>query len=187
MIEHSVGIIVATLLGIFITGFIVGLIIKPSHALLFAWIWFNLFIALYETYVFIKRKELEAKKMDCNKTNFWKEPVSDSFWLDAWAEYACVADERYFNPLDFVYWIEIGNAVLVVLMLFTAVLGWTNALYVLVALQAYHCFMYFATFVHEKRNHISTFWKDAELKSSIYLGISALWIIIPVFILVAKN
>lgn len=134
---------------------------------LFGWLWFNLFIAVYEVYIVWKRADLQ--RLGC--LDFWGETGYKDFWLKAWAEYACQADRRYLRPSDFVFWIEFGNAVWVVLLWIAFLARRWYWVGILLLIQAYHCVLYFLTWAHS-----NVFLTG---KGVAYLGLSALWIILP--------
>jgi hypothetical protein len=166
---------------IVLSGIVAYKFIKPSiHPLLFGWIWFNIWIAIYETYIVVNRDTIKKYGANCENKDFWESNTKDNFWLRAWAEYACFADRRYFDPNNIVFWIELGNAIIVVILLLVYLLGYgnTNILIYVLIIQAYHCFIYFLTWMWEnqKVNSIEGYRKY------IYLLISAVWIIVPIII-----
>ena len=136
-----------------------------------AWLWFNVFIAIYEVYIVWNRALFHPSKCP---VDFWGTTIRQDLWMNAWHEYSCQSDRRYLDPSDFVFWIEFGNVVWVILL--AAALWSGKALWigVVLILQAYHCFLYFITLYHSKKY---TFINP--IKAWVYLCISALWIIIP--------
>lgn len=143
-----------------------------------AWLWFNVFIAVYEVYIVWNRAQVGARACP---VDFWTTPKPlGAFWMDAWREYSCQSDRRYLDPRDFVFWIEFGNVLWVVLLAAALVsansVGSAKPLWigVVLILQAYHCLIYFITLYHsQKYTFLNPF------KAWFYLAISALWIIIP--------
>jgi hypothetical protein len=152
---------------IVLTGAGLGMIQSP----VLLWWWFNVFIAVYELYIVKKRHTLLAK--DCPK-DFWAEAVGPGFWKRAWLEYTCQSDRRYLDPNDAVYLIEFGNVIWVILLGVALAAGNPMGIAVVLLGQAYHCGVYFVSLIHSGNIH----WARPE-KTIGYLGISALWIIIP--------
>lgn len=139
-----------------------------------AWLWFNLFIAVYEIYIVWNRTTVGARA--CPPA-FWTTPRGENgeFWMDAWREYSCQSDRRYLDPHDFVFWIEFGNVIWVILLAAALATGKALWIGIVLILQAYHCLIYFITLYHsQKYTFIHPF------KAWTYLTISALWIIIPI-------
>lgn len=137
----------------------------------FAWLWFNLFIAAYEAHVVIMRKKFS--KSGC-PSNFWKEPVQDGFWLTAWHEYTCYSDTRYLDYNDPVFVIEGLNAFIVLMMWLALYFRAYTIIIPLLLLQALNCVLYFVTLY--KSGKIN---KSHKLKTILYLLMSSTWIIIP--------
>ena len=152
------------------------------NPILFAWLWFNLWIAAYEIYIVYNRRNMSPEQ--CKRPDeFWTRDSGPlRFWKEAWNEYACVADNRYLDPRDFVFVIESINAVMVAALIYA--LYAKSAPVVIAAillLQAYHCVIYFASWAsYKKRSGLS-------MKSIIYLLISAIWIFGPLYILSCKE
>lgn len=159
-----------------IVGFVIllsgSLLYRGVRPFLFTWLWFNLFIAIYEIYIVAQKDKFTPKQCP---NDFWNEPVQDGFWLKAWHEYSCFSDRRYLSPSDFVFWIEFGNAVLVILLWMAYLLNQTTLLTILLILQAYHCGIYFLSLIQSKKYVQILPWKR-----NLYLGISSLWIIVPI-------
>lgn len=141
----------------------------------FAWLWFNLFIAIYEAYVVARRRSFS--RSEC-PSGFWKEPVRDGFWLRAWHEYTCYSDTRYLDPGDPVFIIEGLNAAIVALMWVALLLKAQAAIVPLLLLQALNCVAYFVTLYKSEKTTTSH-----RLKAASYLLVSSLWIIVPLLLL----
>ncbi len=166
-----------TLLSLLISGMtLYSYLFSNISGVLFAWLWFNLWIAIYEIYIVYQRKTLTKEK--CHP-GFWsKDTTWNTFWKDAWNEYTCYSDTRYLNPNDFVFIIELINAILVILLWFALASSNPAWIYILLLIQAYHCCIYFISLWHnQKINHAY------PIKLYGYLAISALWIIIPIYTL----
>jgi len=156
-----------------------GVIVYPSTSpLLFAWLWFNLFIMIYEFYVVAQKDKFNPSKCP---NDFWNEPVQDGFWLKAWHEYSCFSDRRYLSPTDFVFWIEFGNAIIVIFLWLAYLFQIPILIQMLLIIQAYHCGIYFLSLIQSKKYIQKVPWKR-----NLYLGISSLWIIIPIFCLIIQ-
>jgi hypothetical protein len=165
-----VGLVVAAIsLSGLLAAAAVGTVLNPW---VFGWLWFNLFIVVYEIYiVFYRRAHFDAEK--CPR-DFWKEPVGRDFWFKAWQEYTCFSDRRYLEAGDFVFWLEFGNVVIVALLAMAYVANSGRMMMVVLFVQAYHALIYFLTLYHSKKYS----WMHPT-KAVAYLFISAVWIIIP--------
>ena len=162
---------------IFISGWLVYASWTTIHPLLFAWLWFNLWIAIYEMYIVYKRKQLTKEKC---KPGFWSRSNSfNTFWKDAWNEYTCFSDTRYLDSYDFVFVIELINAILVLMMWFLLFMNLPAFIYILLILQAYHCGIYFVSLWYSQKIN-----RQAPLKLVSYLLISALWFLIPIYLVI---
>jgi hypothetical protein len=164
---------------IIVSGFVSFKFFAPfttSHAL-FAWLWFNVFIAIYEFYIVYQRKTLAT--MTC-QTSFWNTPISqhENLWLRAWHEYTCYSDTRYMEPNNPVFLIEAMNAVIVVLLWIAFLFKSIICIYVLLVLQTLCCVLYFITLYTSRKTNT-----EHPRKALIYLSISSLWIIVPVALL----
>ena len=137
------------------------------------WLIFNVFISLYEIYI-IKTRHV-IKKYYCVR-NFWRTPLKFSKHIDRlqayWIEYACKVDNRYFNSDSYVYWFEANNVITTVLAI---ILYYNSSSYLVYAivLQMLNCCMYFYTIPSQKYDYIDI----------LYLGISAVWIVLPLYII----
>lgn len=181
----TIWVILAWVSFILLSGYTIVIASKTSqkYVALFAWIWFNVFIAIYETYVVIfSRSKLPAQLHKCEERPFWSgNSRKNEVLLNAWVDYACHADRRYFETSNFVHWVEFGNA-LIVLLLVLAFIGKVMWLvYLLLLVQAYHCFIYFLSLIHYQSNEGKRVNVNVNrYKEVIYLLISALWVIIPI-------
>jgi hypothetical protein len=166
--------ILVLLSGLVLFGYAPSLALSPG---LFAWLWFNLFVAMYEAYVVSKRYSMAQQKCP---HDFWGTRVPDSagdFWIQAWLEYTCYSDTRYLDPKDTVFYIEGLNAVLVVLMWMAALAGAHPLLMYLLILQAANCLFYFVSLY--KSGKIST---SSMPKLVLYLLLSSLWFVVPLYL-----
>lgn len=160
-----------TVLAIALSGWLVVSFVGTAYPWVFAWIWFNLFIAVYELYVIWHRHRFSPER--CPR-DFWNEPVERGFWFKAWQEYTCYSDRRYLDPKDFVFWLEFGNVVFVVLLIVAYMANSALFLGVVLVAQAYHCLLYFLSLYHSKKYTVMH-----PMKATTYLLISAIWFIIP--------
>ena len=173
-------ILIITGIFIILSGLLVYASWTTVHPFLFGWLWFNLWIAIYEMYIVYRRKQLTDEKC---QPGFWSKSSSPwTFWKDAWNEYTCFSDTRYLDPNDFVFVIELINAILVLMMWFLFITNQINSIYPLLILQAYHCGIYFVSLWYSKK--INSMY---PIKLYSYLLISALWIIIPIYTLSRKD
>lgn len=186
MISSASIIIIFTIISIYISGSLLwkyNKYINSINPILFGWIWFNIWIGLYETYMVINRTRLATYNENCDKKTFWSEDNRDKsrpFWLDAWSDYACYADDRYYKPNQLVHWIELGNAIIVAILIICILAGFNKMLIVILVIQAYHCFIYFLTLWHYRLENKN---KNTNYKTILYLILSAIWIIIPIIII----
>lgn len=163
---------------ILVTGFVVWRlsIFHSANAILFAWLWFNLFIALYEFYVVYYRHRMAEEECP---VNFWRTQVEGDFWLKAWLEYTCYSDRRYLDPNDTVFYIEGLNAILVVLMWLAALTGSYHFLAYLLILQAANCLLYFLSLFTSRKISVAS-----PTKLVLYLLMSSLWFFVPTYLAV---
>lgn len=140
-------------------------IFVASKSLLHSWIYFNIFISLYEMYIILTRKKLN--KNNCSD-GFWNEEDDGVLFHKAWQEYACKTDERYFDKSNYVFIFEFINVVLTLLML-------VNMKYVrpLLLLQLLNCSVYFTTLTSDNNTYLG----------HTYRAISALWLVVPAILL----
>lgn len=147
---------------------------------LFAWLWFNLWIAIYEIYIVFYRKELTKQRC---QPGFWSRETNFlSFWKEAWNEYTCYSDERYLDSSDFVFVIEFLNALMILGLWVAFFYRHVAALYILLAIQAYHCGIYFMSLYHSRKTNVEYPWKTFS-----YLMISAAWVIFPLLFFVTNT
>jgi hypothetical protein len=158
---------------IIVSGYSVIKLFNISNILLFAWLWFNLFIAIYEIYIVYHRNKFN--KVNC-PTHYWKNTIKDTFWLDTWHEYTCNSDKRYLTPSSYVFHIELLNAILVILLWLCYIIHFVPGMLFLLIMQGYVCFIYFITLKNNILYHHT-------YKLLIYLFISSWWIIVPFYIL----
>lgn len=160
---------------ILLSGWLVYASWTTVPPLLFGWLWFNLWIAIYEMYIVYCRKQLTKEKC---QPGFWSKMNSfQIFWKDAWNEYTCFSDTRYLEPYDFVFVIELINAILVLMMWFLLITKQMKGIYLLLLIQAYHCGIYFISLWYSQKINRLVPWK-----TWLYLWISALWILIPLML-----
>ncbi len=162
-------------LGVVVSGLFV------SNTLLYGWIWFNVFIAIYEVYIYAKRNALSTTH--CSQ-DFWNTLIeAPDVPFRAWEECACVADHRYVDPDSYVYLFELLNVALAVTLCF----AWFNNKYKLIRhsliAQALVCIIYFIT-LYQKNSFTR---RRLSIKHWSYWSISALWIIIPLALITYRQ
>ena len=157
-----------------ITGFLLYISIFPKIPVLFAWLWFNIFIAVYEFYIIYNRQYFAT--LSC-PSDYWGEPTSKNFWLKTWHEYTCYSDTRYLDPSDTVFLIEGLNGVLVILQWIALLTGSYGILMYLLILQAANCLFYFVSLYRSRKTNTSF-----PHKATIYLLISSVWFFVPLYI-----
>ncbi len=166
---------------ILVTGYVAytSSIFPKISLIIFCWLWFNIFIAMYEFYVIYNRRYFAS--LTC-PSDFWKEPINNNFWLKAWHEYTCYSDTRYLNPSDTVFLVEGLNGVLVVLQWIAFLSGSYSILMYLLILQAANCLFYFVSLYKSRKTNVSS-----PFKAMIYLMISSLWLVVPIYVVIAAN
>ena len=160
--------------------------------LLLFWILFNFVIGLYELYIYKNKSELKIKS-----NTWWLEP-SSNYLIDSWSEY-CKVDTRYIYKL-YVWFFELFNAITAIILLFMIVFVnllniFTNSkivdfaiikfiILIIIFLQLVNCCGYFISLTYEwiKNKHEITRYAKWWMYP-IYYGISSIWIIIPLIIL----
>lgn len=147
---------------------------KPSKVsgLLWLWIIFGVFISLYEFFIICNRQKV--KPIQRYWSNDAYQPFQTAVWMDGWREYSTGVDKRYFEAQNPVYVFEGINAFVGVCLLVFLVCCSNNRIFkALLVLQAFNTMLYFFTIpkVQPKAKH-----------QFIYLGISALWIAIPLWL-----
>jgi hypothetical protein len=156
-------------------------------SLLVGWCIFNIFIGIWEVYVFYNRDKLVLEK-----ESFWTKLADgkitfSNFWLESWNEY-CKADSRYIFK-QYVWVFELLNAVFAVLLAIVIVMYGSNKKLVklLIGLTLINCIVYFASLAFEffqnniiKHNIIQ--YTTLKLRIAYYL-ISSMWIIMPLILL----
>ncbi len=150
-----------------------------TSVLLFLWIVLNVFISIYELYIIAIRKNLTPT---C-KSNFWSTPIdpNSNFFKAAWEEYACKVDNRYFDPVNFVFCFEFLNVIFTFVLVYLLLnKNWSHIRTVLL-LQFVNAVCYFVTIdnlgvQNGKNSH------HAGLKI-MYKSISALWLVVPALLL----
>lgn len=173
---QPIGILLSSIVALYVSGYIFYKAFLNISPYLFAWLWFNLAIALYEIYIVFHRRELTRKK--CTN-GFWSRDSNyRGFWKDAWNEYTCYSDERYLDPDNFVFIIEFMNAILVICLLIAFMVQSKAWIYLLLAIQAYHCSIYFISLLHSRKTNTTY-----PMKTASYLLISALWIFVPIVLI----
>lgn len=146
-----------------------------NNTLLFGWLWFNLFIAIYEFYIVYHKNKFSQEKCPLD---YWKEHVDNDFWLKSWHEYSCQSDTRYLDKTNYVFNIELTNAIIIVLLWIAYLMNYKQLLIILLILQAVVCIFYFITLFTQSQ-YIN---KENKNKLISYLFISSWWIIVPVYI-----
>ena len=156
---------------------------------LYSWAIFNLFIGIWEIYIFIERDKLVLEKQSFwNKINNGNTSIN-TLLIDAWSEYTKV-DSRYikkYSPSQYVWIFELLNAflaIIFIIVLFMKNIKWIK--YILL-LELINCILYFLTLGIEISNsdtilnnikNYASFWMIP-----VYYLISSIWIIVPIILL----
>lgn len=178
---------------IVIAIYVFGTYIRPEFeflpAILFWWIFINLFVAAFEVLLFLNRKSLNDEFC---RTNFWSTDVRSiwdvMYYIMIWNEYSCLADPRYMNADDFVHYIEFVNSILAFAMVTLVLFIKTETisenisfmfkiLMVLLFVQGFNCILYFVSlysYLHSREfNGINT------PRGQFYLVLSFMWVVVP--------
>jgi len=168
---------------------------------LYSWVIFNLFIGIWEIYIFIERDKLVLEKQSFwNKINNGNISINTLF-IDAWSEYTKV-DSRYikkYSPYQYVWIFELLNAflaIIFIIVLFMKNIKWIK--YILL-LELINCILYFLTLGIEISNSDSDNDYNNNINSNtilnniknyasfwmipVYYLISSIWIIVPILLL----
>lgn len=153
------------------------------------WISINILVAVYQYFISSYRHRLSRSYCLNPYVNVWTRKdmkiYSKEFWLQAWTDYACVCDSRFLIPNSFVYAIIIVNVLIVVGMIMVLVGGMKiDYLWYLLVLQFINALFYVGSLaVH----YIKTRDSFISLKKVGCLGLVAMWIIVPVVLLIVSQ
>ena len=159
---------------------------------LYSWAIFNLFIGIWEIYIFIERSNLILEKQ-----SFWNKirngTISiNTFFIDAWSEYTKV-DSRYikkYSPSQYVWVFELLNAFLAIVFIFVLFMKNSKWIIFILLLQLINCILYFLTLGIEIINNDNNNNDNNLILNNIknytsqwmipvYYLISSIWIIVP--------
>ena len=160
------------LLGLIVIVIILSIVIhkltNKKNKLLSFWLGVTLFTLIYVSYMIINKNHVV--NYSC-KNNYWGHNDYDfngHFLLDTYGEYKCGCDLRYDNHNSIVYYNELINILLSTALLFTV--GNTIIFKDVLFLQGLNTLTYFATL---------TDYSNMDLRKTIYLGISSLYLFVP--------
>ncbi len=139
-----------------------------KNKLLSFWLGTTLFTTIYVSYMILNKNHVV--NYSC-KNNYWGRndySLNGYFLLESYGEYKCGSDLRYDDHNSIVYYNELINILLSSALLFTV--GNTTIFKDVLFLQAVNTISYFATLND---------YSNMDLRKIIYLGISALWIVVP--------
>jgi hypothetical protein len=147
--------------------------------LIYIWAIFNIFISIYEIYVFKNNEKLELS------TYKYKNDIL----INGWSEYSRV-DPRYIIS-KYVWNFELLNVLLTVLLLvFLIFFTGSNKMTLInsvLLLQIYSTSLYFITLINDYKNDVNVrnnIIKNSSIeKRIIYYLISLIWIIVPFILL----
>ncbi len=141
---------------------------NKKNKLLSFWLGVTLFTIILVSCMLINKNHLV--NYSC-KNNYWGRNdynFNGHFLLETYGEYKCGCDLRYDDHYSIVYWNELINILLSTALLFTV--GNTTIFKDILFLQAVNTLTYFATLKD---------YSNMDLRKIIYLGISALYFIVP--------
>jgi hypothetical protein len=167
---------------------------SPLTRVVLYWMMFGLFIGVFEVVLFIKKHHIAA--LPPAVKNFWMRDISlpgifqANFWSKGWKEYGDFCDSRYLTTQNLVHFIELIHALTAFtyayIIYYFVRFGTLNKPwigYLMISISACHLFftlIYFASlYFHLSKNPIqkgTKFW--------LYLLTNALWLIMPVLVLV---
>lgn len=153
-------------------------VLKKRQKYIFVWFYFNVLISLYEIYIILVRNNIDSRYCE---TEFWDKENKRELFLEYWNEYSCKTDYRYFDKNNYVYILESLN------VFFTILLGLTLYIKNLEKFQTQVLFLQFLNAVV----YFGTLkgYRDGQkpFQDHIYRGISSLWLVIPVLLLINKQ
>lgn len=144
----------------------------------YIWGFFNLFIGIWEIYIFKNRHKLKLEKRTIwNKIG--KNEIKN-FFIEGWSEY-CKVDSRYIYN-HYVWFFELLNAVLAIIFIPFLLFKKYKICKILLILTIINCIFYFITLFYELilkkiKTNYSKKWMFP-----VYYFISAIWIIIPFYL-----
>jgi hypothetical protein len=160
------------LLGLIVIVIILSIVIhkltNKKNKLLSFWLGVTLFTLIYVSYMIINKNHVV--NYSC-KNNYWGRNDYDfngHFLLETYGEYKCGCDLRYDNHNSIVYYNELINILLSTALLFTV--GNTIIFKDVLFLQGLNTLTYFATLKD---------YSNMDLRKTIYLGISSLYLFVP--------
>lgn len=153
-------------------------------SLLLFWTIFNIFIGLWEIYIYNNRDKLYLQKESIFSSGTKTKNYLNNFFIDSWAEY-CKVDSRYiYKP--YVWLFELFNA-FIAFALLIIIFFYPNWIKFILIIQIINCSGYFLTLLLEllQNNEIyinlkkySSFWMIPT-----YYFISFIWILTPSILL----
>jgi hypothetical protein len=174
---------------------------KSKSILIYIWLWAitNLLVGIWEIYIYNERSQLSL-----SKTTLWDKFNSNqinlrNFWIEGWSEY-CKVDSRYIIK-PYVWVFELLNAFLAILFIIALGCKSYNTLKIILLISIANCLLYFITlfwevyYFQDARKNIIT--KKTNKKNTVleniknysqwwmlptYYLISAIWIIVPVWL-----
>jgi len=148
---------------------------NKKNKLLSFWLGVTLFTILYVSYMIINKNHVVNYSCSNDYWNKKDYQFNGNFLLETYGEYKCGSDLRYNDPNSIVYYNELINILLSTALLFTV--GNVPIFKDILVLQAINTLSYFGTYINYLFHHI------IKTPNYIYLGISALYFIIPFVLL----
>ncbi len=151
---------------------------KPAFVV---WAIINLFVGIWEVYVYLNRNQLKIEKESVWKKMLDRKISFSNFWIEGWSEY-CKVDSRYtrefFNG-GYVWLFELLNAFLAVVFIFTLAFGYIDIIKIILIMGIINCLGYFGTLAIEiykcrLDNRFARWWQYPA-----YYLISGIWLLVP--------
>jgi hypothetical protein len=145
-----------------------------------AWGIINLFVGIWEVYVFRYRNDLRLESRTVWEKIANKEITISNFWIEGWSEY-CKVDSRYIHH-QYVWGFELVNAILAFVFILALILESKCMIILILTISIINCILYFATllleyFYNRLDINYAKWWQFP-----IYYFISSIWIIIPYYL-----
>jgi hypothetical protein len=153
--------------------------------ILIIWSIINFFIGIWEIYIFINRKllKLESKtlweKIDDDQITF------TNFWIEGWSEY-CKVDSRYIS-YQYIWGFELLNAILAILFIPALFYKSISLIKIILLISILNCLLYFISLAIEYIYNRLDLRYAKWWQFPIYYMISAIWLIIPGYLLVCNR
>lgn len=152
------------------------------------WATVNGLIGIWEVYAFLNKNKLTLETVTLWEKIEKGQITISNFWLEAWSEY-CKVDARYITA-HYVWGFELLNCFLGFGFILALLINSILAVKIILVLQIVNCVSYFLTLgysyllTEEQKTEYSTNQVNySKWLYPIYYLISAIWIIVPSYLL----